>query len=167
MATVNAVGGKESVRMPDGKWLRKWEVVVDDNGQEVSAELWTGDDDKFAPKEGETVELENKKGGGLKAKRPKRQQDSGGNRNGGGSKGWVPRLEDDPVVYAAKQAAIAAQTSLERAIDFMDRRGDLADKNVDDDVLINRLLVVAGKFEDHVSERAKAAGTRVREANKS
>lgn len=169
MAQIKSAGSFETVRMANGDYLRKWEVVVDDNGQETPAEMWTQDKDDASPRVGENVNLENGKNG-LKAKRPKRQQSGGSNSGGrsggggGGGKGsWVPRLEDDPVVYAAKQAAIAAQTSLERAIDSVARL-DAGPKTNLTDEKVDFIIALADRYANYVQGRAKAAGQRVKQS---
>lgn len=89
---------------------------------------------------------------------------------GGGGRGWQPRLEDDPVVYAGKQAAIAAQTSLERATEVVVALGPDAVMPADGDPtpegVAQVVIDVATKYEEHIQERAMAAGERVRNAGK-
>lgn len=82
---------------------------------------------------------------------------------GGGGRGWQPRIDDDPVVYAGKQAAIAAQTSLERATEMVLACLRDTDK-ADPTVLAETVIEVATEYEEHIQERARAAGQRVREA---
>lgn len=111
-----------------------------------------------------TIEEREYESGGEKRKDLKFSKTKQFGGGGGGGRGWQPRIDDDPVVYAGKQAAIAAQTSIERATELVvalwgeapDERGAVA---MADDV-----LEVAAKYEDHIQERAKAAGKRVREA---
>jgi hypothetical protein len=82
---------------------------------------------------------------------------------GGGGRGWQPRIDDDPVVYAGKQAAIAAQTSLERATELVLACG--VDGAVAEEVA-SRVIAIAVDYEGHIHQQAKAAGQRVREAKK-
>lgn len=157
-ATIKSCNLEEEIRFEDGKRMNKWAVTVDDNGQEVSLECWRPPNFD-QPEVGDTGDIEGKK---FKLHRKSGATGGGGNRGGRGGGGWQPRLEDDPAVYAAKQAAIAAQTSLERAIDYHDRCGHLATSSEGDEVLVGRILTTAGKFEEHVAERARAEYERVR-----
>lgn len=86
-----------------------------------------------------------------------------GGGNGGGGRGWQPRIDDDPVVYAGKQAAIAAQTSLERATELVLSCG--VDGAVAEEVSA-RVIAVAEEYEAHIHDQAVAAGQRVRDAKK-
>lgn len=85
----------------------------------------------------------------------KKEYGGGGGGRGGGRK----YLEDDPAIYAAKQAAIAAQTSIERATELVLAREPNAGSTAQ---RADEVLAVASKYEAHVAESARRAAMRVR-----
>jgi hypothetical protein len=93
---------------------------------------------------------------GYRLKRASTDGPRGG--GGGGGKGWQPRIEDDPAVYAGKQASIAMQHSQSVAAAVV----ALAAQGGGSDELHERVKVYAADYFEQVQGAARAAAQRQR-----
>lgn len=76
---------------------------------------------------------------------------------GGGGGGRAKRPDDDPKVYAARQAAIARQHSQEMALRFLESRNGLGDSDASDDEILDYVMRTAERFHEDVSKAARDA----------